>query len=33
MLDTYPKDLGGVDRAKFVACIQACVRGGLQGVW
>ena len=25
MLDTYPKDLGGVDREKLLACIEACV--------
>jgi hypothetical protein len=25
MLDTYPKDLGGVDREKMRACIEACV--------
>ena len=25
MLNAYPKDLGGVDRAKLTACIQACV--------
>jgi Domain of Unknown Function (DUF326) len=25
MLDTYPKDLGTVDRRKLVACIEACV--------
>jgi len=24
MLRTHPKDLGGVDREKLVACIQAC---------
>src|SRR5215212_6805498 len=24
MLDTYPKDLGGVDRARMTACIEAC---------
>jgi hypothetical protein len=24
MLDTYPKDLGGVDRAQLIACIEAC---------
>lgn len=24
MLDTYPKDLSDVDRAKLAACIQAC---------
>ena len=24
MLETYPKDLGGVDREKLVACIEAC---------
>lgn len=24
MLDTYPKDLGGIDRAKLTECIQAC---------
>ena len=24
MLDTYPKDLGRVDRGMLVACIQAC---------
>ncbi|HHT8842871.1 TPA: hypothetical protein ACT5B5_007259, partial [Burkholderia cenocepacia] len=23
MLDTYPKDLGGIDRAKLTECIQA----------
>ena len=26
MLDTYPKDLGGVDREKLVACIEECFR-------
>ena len=25
MLSTYPKDLGGIDREKLLACIQACV--------
>ena len=24
MLETYPKDLGGVDRDKLAACIDAC---------
>jgi len=24
MLETYPQDLGGIDRAKLVACIEAC---------
>ncbi len=24
MLDTYPKDLGGVDKQKLLACIEAC---------
>jgi hypothetical protein len=24
MLDTYPADLGGVDRQKLVVCIEAC---------
>ena len=24
MLETYPKDLGGVDREKLRACIEAC---------
>ena len=24
MLETYPKDLGGVDRKKLTACIEAC---------
>ena len=24
MLDTYPKDLGGVDKEKLAGCIQAC---------
>ncbi|SDE04769.1 four-helix bundle copper-binding protein [Auraticoccus monumenti] len=24
MLDSYPKDLGGVDRDKLLACIEAC---------
>lgn len=24
MLDTYPADLGGVDRRKLAACIEAC---------
>ena len=24
MLDTYPKDLGGIDRRKLVECIEAC---------
>jgi hypothetical protein len=28
MLDTYPKDLGGVDRQKLVACIDNCVECG-----
>lgn len=25
MLETYPQDVGGVDRGKLVACIEACV--------
>ncbi len=25
MLETYPQDLGGVDRKKLLACIEACV--------
>ena len=25
MLETYPKDLGGIDRQKLTACIEACV--------
>lgn len=25
MLETYPQDLGGVDRGKLVACIEACI--------
>ncbi|HYH26567.1 MAG TPA: four-helix bundle copper-binding protein [Blastococcus sp.] len=25
MLDTYPKDLGGIDRDKLRACIEACM--------
>jgi hypothetical protein len=25
MLDTYPKDLGGIDKDKLAACIEACV--------
>src|SRR5882757_6577227 len=25
MLDTYPADLGGVDRRALAACIEACV--------
>jgi len=25
MLETYPKDLGSVDKAKIVACIEACI--------
>jgi hypothetical protein len=25
LLQRYPKDLGGVDRQKLVACIEACV--------
>jgi hypothetical protein len=25
LLDTYPKDLGKVDRDKLVACIEACI--------
>ena len=25
MLDAYPADLGGVDRARLAACIEACV--------
>ena len=24
MLDTYPKDLGGVDKEKLAECIEAC---------
>ncbi|WP_432502430.1 four-helix bundle copper-binding protein [Kineococcus arenarius] len=24
MINTYPQDLGGVDREKLVACIEAC---------
>lgn len=24
MLETYPKDLGGVDEEKLAACIEAC---------
>ena len=24
MLETYPKDLGGIDRQKLVECIEAC---------
>ena len=24
MLETYPKDLGGVDKEKLRACIEAC---------
>lgn len=24
MLETYPKDLGGIDKDKLIACIQAC---------
>ena len=24
MLEAYPKDLGGVDKGKLAACIQAC---------
>ena len=24
MLETYPKDLGGIDREKLLACIEAC---------
>ncbi len=24
MLETYPKDLGGVDKEKLLACIEAC---------
>ncbi len=25
MLETYPKDLGGIDRDRLRACIEACV--------
>jgi hypothetical protein len=25
MLETYPRDLGQIDRAKLVACIDACI--------
>src|SRR5690625_2726000 len=25
MLKTYPQDLGGIDRDKLVACIEACI--------
>jgi hypothetical protein len=25
MLDTYPADLGGVDKPKLVSCIEACL--------
>ena len=25
MLDTHPADLGGLDKQKLVACIEACV--------
>ena len=25
MLETYPKDLGGVDREKLTACVEACI--------
>lgn len=25
MLDSHPKDLGQIDKAKLVACIEACV--------
>lgn len=25
MLETYPQDLGGIDRDKLVACIEACI--------
>ncbi len=25
MLDTYPADLGGVDKQKLVSCIEACL--------
>ena len=25
MLETYPQDLGGVDREALVACIEACL--------
>jgi Domain of Unknown Function (DUF326) len=28
MLDTYPKDLGGVDRQKLQTCIDACIECG-----
>ncbi len=24
MLDSYPKDLGGIDKGKLLACIEAC---------
>jgi hypothetical protein len=27
MLDTYPKDLGEIDRDKFAGCIDACFEG------
>ena len=26
MLDTYPKDLGGIDRQALIACIESCVQ-------
>ena len=25
MLETYPRNLGRIDRAKLVACIDACI--------
>ena len=25
MLDTYPADLGGIDRQRLVACIETCI--------
>ena len=25
LLDTYPRDLGKIDRDRFVACIEACI--------
>ena len=32
MLETYPQDLGGVDREKLRVCIEACVeRAGVPG--
>jgi hypothetical protein len=33
LLDTYPRDLGKVDRDRLVACIEACIAcAGVHGV-